>query len=185
MNTLVLFKNNLRIQDNPVLYNAVKNNHIIPVYILDEHYTSKNLGSASKYWLHNALQSLNSSLNNKLLFFKGETQSIIDKLIDQFDVKDIYCEEAFLQDDIKLLKKLKLFLASRNISLHIFNCTLLWEPYSVLKDDGTPYKVFTPFYRKGCVDRIVPPQPLGKPSNISYANIAVSYTHLRAHETDS
>ena len=45
MNTLVLFKNNLRIQDNPVLYNAVKNNNIIPAYILDEHYNSKNLGS--------------------------------------------------------------------------------------------------------------------------------------------
>ena len=92
-------------------------------------------------------------------------------MIDQFDIKDIYCEEAFLEDDIKLLEKLKIFLASRNISLHIFNCTLLWEPYSVLKDDGTPYKVFTPFYRKGCVDRIVPPQPLGKPNNILYANI--------------
>ena len=177
MNTLVLFKNNLRIQDNPVLYNAVKNNHIIPVYILDEHYTSKNLGSASKYWLYNALQSLNSSLDNKLLFFKGETQNIIDKLIDEFDIKDVYCEEAFLEDDIKLLEKLKLFLASRNISLHILNCTLLWEPYSVLKDDGTPYKVFTPFYRKGCVDRIVPPQPLGKPSNISYASIE-NKTHI-------
>ena len=116
MNTLVLFKNNLRIQDNPVLYNAAKNNHIIPVYIHDEHYTSKKLGSASKYWLHSALQSLNSSLNDKLLFFKGETQNVIDKLIDEFDVKDIYCEEAFLEDDIKLLEKLKLFLASRNIS---------------------------------------------------------------------
>ena len=169
MNTIVLFKNNLRYQDNPVLHDIPDGSKVIPVYIHDENYTKKVLGAASKYWLHHALESLNSSLDNKLMFFKGDTQSILDNLINSGDVKNVISEEAFLKDDIHLQNKIKSFLKSKDVSFKTYNCTLLWEPYSVFKDDGTPYKVFTPFYRKGCVSRITPPQPLGKPIKISYA----------------
>ena len=52
---------------------------------------------------------------------------------------------------------------SLEIDYHIFNGSLLWEPESILKDDGTPYKVFTPFYRKGCIKAgKTPREPLPK-----------------------
>ena len=52
MKSLVLFKNNLRIDDNPVLLFSSKVNHIIPVYIYDNINFKKELGTSSKYWFY-------------------------------------------------------------------------------------------------------------------------------------
>ena len=47
-------------------------------------------------------------------------------------------------------KDLKLYLEENNIEVKTFNSLLLWEPWQVAKPDGSPYRVFSPFYRKGC-----------------------------------
>ena len=62
----------------------------------------------------------------------------------------MYCEEVFLNEDLQLYKKLKELLTNLEIEFICYNCTLLWKPQLVLKKDGTPYKVFTPYYKKGC-----------------------------------
>ena len=46
-----------------------------------------------------------------------------------------------------------IFLESQNVNTHIYNGSLLWNPHNINKDDGTPYKVFTPFYKKGCLNQ--------------------------------
>ena len=48
------------------------------------------------------------------------------------------------------------------------NGSLLWEPWSIVKDDGSPYKVFTPFYRKGCMHAKAPREPIPVPTNTKY-----------------
>ena len=152
MNSIVLFKNNLRINDNPALFHASKSeNKILPVYIHDDINIKKQLGSASRYWLYNALISLNKSLNFNLSFYRGDTIDILIKIIKKYEISDIYCEQPFLKNDIILFDQLKLKLSKLNVKFNIYNCTLLWDPQYVLKKDNTPYKVFTPFYRKGCL----------------------------------
>ena len=169
MASLVLFKNNLRFNDNDVLFEATSSNEeIIPVYILDEINTKKTLGSSSKYWLHKSLESLNNKLNNNLQVFKGDTIKIISSLLDLHSINQIYCEEPFLSMDITLFDKLQNLCSSKNIDLNTRNCTLLWKPYHILKSDDTPYKVFTPFYRRGCLTSTLPQKPVGSPSSINY-----------------
>ena len=169
MTSLVLFKNNLRINDNDILFDACKDNKkILPVYILDEKNTDKPLGSSSKYWLHKSLESLNNKLNNNLQVFKGDTIKIISSLLDLHSINQIYCEEAFLSMDITLFDKLQNLCSLKNIDLNTRNCTLLWKPYHILKSDDTPYKVFTPFYRRGCLTSTLPQKPVGRPSSINY-----------------
>ena len=169
MTSLVLFKNNLRINDNDILFDACKDNKkILPVYILDEKNTDKPLGSSSKYWLHKSLESLNNKLNNNLQVFKGDTINIISSLLDLHSINQIYCEEPFLSMDITLFDKLQNLCSLKNIDLNTRNCTLLWKPYHILKSDDTPYKVFTPFYRRGCLTSTLPQKPVGSPSSINY-----------------
>ena len=169
MTSLVLFKNNLRINDNDILFDACKDNKkILPVYILDEKNTDKSLGSSSKYWLHKSLESLNNKLNNNLQVFKGDTINIISSLLDLHSINQIYCEEPFLSMDITLFDKLQNLCSLKNIDLNTRNCTLLWKPYHILKSDDTPYKVFTPFYRRGCLTSTLPQKPVGSPSSINY-----------------
>ena len=169
MTSLVLFKNNLRINDNDILFDACKDDKkILPVYILDEKNTDKPLGSSSKYWLHKSLESLNNKLNNNLQVFKGDTIKIISSLLDLYSINQIYCEEPFLSMDITLLDKLQNLCSLKNIDLNTRNCTLLWKPYHILKSDDTPYKVFTPFYHRGCLASTLPQKPVGGPSSINY-----------------
>ena len=45
---------------------------------------------------------------------------------------------------------------------------LYFGSLGILKGDGTPYKVFTPFYRKGCLEAETPRKPIGPPSNATW-----------------
>ena len=168
MNRIVLFKNNLRVNDNPVLYNASRNGKILPVYIHDTHNTKKTIGSASKYWLHNALKSLNTNLSNRIHFFRGDSISILDVLIARYSIKSVYIENPYTNDDLEIYEKLHYHLKKIGVELRNYNCSLLWEPSSILKKDNTPYKVFTPFYRKGCLQFTEPDRPVGSPGPMNF-----------------
>ncbi len=171
MKSLVLFKNNLRIDDNPVLLFSSEVNDIIPVYIYDNTNFKKELGGASKYWLYHALNSLNKSLNQSLHYYKGETLKILLDLIKKHSITHVYYEEPFLKDDINLHYKIKKELEALNIKVLTYNCTLLWQPYTILKDNQKPYKVFTPFYKKGCLQLATPRKPVNTPKNISFSKV--------------
>ena len=169
MNSLVLFKNNLRLDDNPVLFHASENSSILPIYIYDNVNIERDLGAASKYWLHNSLRSLNKSLDNRLVFLKGDTSKIVCDLIKSNNINKVFCEKPFQENDIKIFNNLKNTLSKiNNLEFLFFNTTLLWEPSDILKNDNTPYKVFTPFYRKGCLTKTEPRPPLNSPKNIKY-----------------
>ena len=65
------------------------------------------------------------------------------------------------KNDIKIFNNLKNALSEiNNVEFLFYNTTLLWEPSDILKNDNTPYKVFTPFYRKGCLTKTEPRPPL-------------------------
>ena len=67
MKSIVLFRNNLRLNDNPVLSNLPDKYETVPIYIYDNANIKKQLGGASKYWLYQALISLNNTLNGSNL----------------------------------------------------------------------------------------------------------------------
>ena len=66
--------------------------------------------------------------------------------------------------------QIKQSLKAGGIAVQTYNGSLLWEPWNIQKNDGTPYKVFTPFYRKGCLNAKEPRSPLSPPENIKYIN---------------
>jgi deoxyribodipyrimidine photo-lyase len=80
--TIVWFRQDLRLTDNPALTAAVANGQIIPVFIADD--TAPKgalLGGASQWWLHNSLLSLNKSFNNQLVIKAGDPLSVLQALI--------------------------------------------------------------------------------------------------------
>jgi len=165
--TLFWLRNDLRLSDNPALYEAAQNGSVMVVYILDDECPqSFKMGSASRWWLHHSLLTLNENLENKLNIYKGHAANIILSLIqtDQFDA--IYwnrCYEPWrIQDDVKLKATLK----ENGIECKSFNASLLWEPMEVLKSDETPYKIFTS-YAKQCQKTKPPRQPLPRPKKLS------------------
>tara|TARA_B100002051_G_scaffold223593_1_gene218193 strand:- start:408 stop:1775 length:1368 start_codon:yes stop_codon:yes gene_type:complete len=158
---LFWFKNDLRINDNPGLNFSSKKGLVFPIYIHDE---NSKIGSASKLWLHNSLLSLDKSLNNNLNFFSGNSLHIILSLCKKHNIENVVWNKSFEPELSSLESKIEKSLRKINIEVTKFNASLLWEPTDVLKSDGLPYKVFTPFYRKGCLSLSDEPR---KPIHIS------------------
>ena len=167
---LLWFRQDLRLSDNPALNHALDHGYrIIPVYILDdEHAGQWKRGGASRWWLHQSLKALNMDLEQEIVFRTGKADDIIPQLIKDTEASAVLWNRCYEPWRIARDKDIKQTLKKQDIVVETFNASLLWEPWSVLKDDGTPYKVFTPFYRKGCL-KTQPPEPLCKPNDIHFA----------------
>ena len=158
------FRKDLRLSDNPSLSKASNYQNVYNIFILDEINSKDYLyGSASKFWLNNSLKSLNNSLDNSLSFYKGNPIDIFKDIISRFEINSVYWNRCYEEWEIKRDTEIKLYLKSRGINVETFNASLLWEPWEISKNDNTPYKVFTPFYRRGCLGYKNPREPLIKP----------------------
>ena len=164
-----IFKNDLRLSDNPSLTEASKAGHIIPIYIVDE--SDLHTDSAQNWWLQKSLEKLKKSLDNNLYFFKGNYKDIITSIISENDIQGVYWNRSYDPYSIQRDKDLKSYLEENNIEVKTFNSLLLWEPWQVAKPDGSPYRVFSPFYRKGCLNQKEPRFPLPQPNQINYFKI--------------
>lgn len=175
--SIVWFRQDLRITDNPALSAAIATGAILPIYI-DDIETPEDLshGAASRVWLHHALNDLNKSLNNNLRIFRGKPLEIISRLIQEQDIDEVNWNRCYDKYQIKHDTRIKQELQNTKIKVNSFNASLLWEPWEIMKSDGNPYKVFTPYYRKGCLNGKVPRRPLPPNTNIQFINCDNNYT---------
>ena len=172
------FRQDLRLIDNPALFEAAKLGKILPIYILDdENAGTFKMGGASRWWLHHALESLNKSLGGKLNFFKGDAHAILKELASKHDIKSISWNRCYEPWRITRDRRIKESL-TENIKIESFNGSLLWEPWQILKKDKTPYKVFTPFYRKGCLNAADPREPFPASPKINLCDMDASSLNL-------
>tara|TARA_B110000459_G_C16623299_1_gene503218 strand:+ start:4409 stop:5830 length:1422 start_codon:yes stop_codon:yes gene_type:complete len=163
------FRQDLRLSDNPALTKSAEHEAILPIYILDDDNAENHaIGGASRWWLHHSLQALNVSLGNKLSVYHGDPQTILDDILKRFDVSAVYWNRCYEPWRIHRDTLIKENLKARGIEIYTFNGSLLWEPWNIKKDDGTPYKVFTPFYRRGCLNFSEPRYPLLAPTTANY-----------------
>ncbi len=163
------FRQDLRLTDNPALSELIDDDcEIIPIYILDDVNSGQHkLGAASRVWLHHSLASLNKDLNNKLHFYSGDAKQVIFDLTKRHDIKKIFWNRCYEPWRMERDAEIKKDLIDSNINVKSFNGSLLWEPHEIQKGNGGNYLVFTPFYRKGCLNARPPREPLKKPSKIN------------------
>jgi deoxyribodipyrimidine photo-lyase len=170
-NVIHWFRRDLRLFDNPALSEAANAGPILPVFIFDEMQADYTQGSASRWWQNQSLSSLNKQLNHRLLIFKGDPKEIIPKLAKVSHSKAVYWNRCYEPCQIELDSKIQAILKGENIDVITRNGSLLWEPWRTLKKDGTPYKVFTPYFKKRCLSLPEPRKPIPKPSNLIFADI--------------
>ena len=169
------FRQDLRLADNPSLTEAAREGQVLPIYILNDDNSGKyKMGAASRWWLHHSLNSLNQSLDGNLAIFKGDAKSIISQLIKNHPVKAVYWNRSYEPQELDLNKQIKQDIEAKGLTSRSFNGCLLWEPWTSLKADGTPYKVFTPFYKNAIAELPAPRIPLPAPSKINFYSKNVS-----------
>ena len=161
---IVWLRHDLRLADNPALYNAAQQGQVIPVFIDD---TSQQddwqPGAASRCWLHHSLESINEALNGQLKLFKGKPLDVLTQLIKDTGAMAIFWNRCYTPHAIARDSQIKQAMKDQDVEVHSYNGSLLWEPWQISKADGNAYKVFTPFYRKGCLNAAPPAAPLSRP----------------------
>lgn len=171
MVNLVWFRQDLRRTDNPALWHAARAGAVVPIFILeDDDAGSWAAGAASRWWLHHSLQALNRSLDGKLQIFAGSAEKILADLVARWHVDAIYWNRCYEPWRVSRDRALKADLQQHCV-VNSYNGSLLWEPWQVSKQDGSPYRVFTPYYRKGCLDAEPPRLPLAAPDALDFAAV--------------
>jgi deoxyribodipyrimidine photo-lyase len=183
MTAIVWFRQDLRLADNPALYHACRAaGQVIPLFIHDPTPTTvSQLGAASSVWLHHSLQALDADLQavgNRLVLRQGEALPILQALIAATGATRVYWNRVY--DPASLARDTKIKAALRQVcEVHSFNASSLKEPWEVLKSDGTPYKVFTPYWKamlKSGIRRL----PLPAPPHIPAPTVPVTSEPLES-----
>ncbi|UEM01273.1 DNA photolyase family protein [Skermanella rosea] len=182
---IVWFRHDLRLADNPALHRAVESGApVIPLYVLDDGGADgvRPPGGAGSWWLHHSLERLGAALarlGSPLVLRRGPAGQILDRLIAETGaglvVWNRECEPSAARRDAAVREKL----AECGVAVESFNGGLLVEPEQVRSKAGTPFKVFTPFW-KTLSTAHDPARPLPAPAALKPPGSAVASDVLAA-----
>ena len=145
--TIMWFRQDLRLRDNPALCAAAAGGRVLPVYVLDDGNAGEwKMGGASRWWLHDSLARLNESLHGGLWVLRGDAGRALAGLCASLPVRKVVWNRCYEPWRRERDGRIKRTLGEAGVEAASFNGALLLEPWENTKADGTPYRVFTPFY---------------------------------------
>lgn len=180
---LIWLRRDLRLADNPALQAALDHGlQPVPLYLHD---TSLEAGgAASRWWLHYSLESLRHDLRARgsdLLILAGDSHRLLRELAYACDASHVFWNRRYEPVETAHDTTLKTALGDDGLVVESFAGNLLREPWSLAKRDGTPYRVFTPFYRELQASTPVdmplpapdalPPLPVTLPASLTPADL--------------
>ncbi|MET0714968.1 MAG: deoxyribodipyrimidine photo-lyase [Mycetocola sp.] len=168
--SVVWFRDDLRLDDNPALVAAVRRGEpVVAVYILDEESAGiRPFGGAAKWWLHESLASLASGLDGlgaRLVLRRGPAEQVLPSLVAEIGAGAVYWNRRYGAAERAVDARLKTRLRDDGIEVASFAASLLYEPWTIATGQGTPYSVFTPFWR-ACQASPPPRAPLDAPTAV-------------------
>jgi deoxyribodipyrimidine photo-lyase len=148
MTTLVWFRQDLRIADNPALADAAQRGLIVPAYVLDDTPPPRGrpLGGAARWWLHQSLTRLSRDLGG-LVVMRGDPAVLVPKLAVRVGATRVVWNRCYEPYTIARDSAIKTALTAQGLEVASFNGSLLHEPWTIKTLDGGPYKVYSPFWR--------------------------------------
>lgn len=152
--TLFWFRRDLRQFDNAGFYHALKSgNPVLPVFIFDTEILDKlnSRHDARVSFIHAEIQKLKAEFENEgssLCIFHSKPLAAFQQLTEDFEVLEAYTNKDYEPYAIQRDDEVERFLTSKGIQFHPFKDHVIFEENDVLKDNGEPYTVFTPYSKK-------------------------------------
>lgn len=171
MTTLLWFRQDLRLADNPALVHAAQfGEPMIPVYLLAPAEESPWApGGASRWWLHHSLASLSADLEMRgsRLTLRSTANSLSEllTLCRECQATRVLWNRRYEPAIVARDRHIKTALRAAGIEADSFNAALLHEPWTLTTRSGGPFQVFTPFWRH-CKSLADPAEPLPVPSQL-------------------
>lgn len=145
------FRRDLRLEDNRGLFEAVNAGlPILPIFIFDTHILERLEDKQDRRvdYIHQALQEINKELGAGLTVFHGKPLEVFKSLTESYDIQSVFCNKDYEPDAIKRDKEVLGFLQTKDIGFASFKDQVIFAKNDILKADGTPYTVFTPYSKR-------------------------------------
>lgn len=148
------FRRDLRLYDNAGLYHALKSDKpVLCIFIFDADILTKldNSKDARVLFIHDELTAINNQLHelgSTLISFHGSTKEVWQKITDTYKVGTVFANRDYEPYARERDKNIYDFLKEKNIEFKGYKDQVIFEKEEVMKDDGKPYTVFTPYSRK-------------------------------------
>lgn len=161
---LVWLRNDLRLYDNPALVAAAESGlAVVPVFLWSpEEECPWPPGSASRWWLHQSLESLGQALDTlglHLIVRRGPFVPALMKLAGEVRARSVFWNRCYEPHAVARDQAVQESLWMEGFEVRSFPGHLLYEPWTLANRVGQPYRVFTPFW-KACLAAPWPAEPL-------------------------
>ncbi len=148
------FRRDIRLEDNCGLYQALNGDFkVLPIFIFDKEILGKLENKSDKRvdYFHQALKEIHQELKKHtsgIKVFHEKPLAAFKKLIKEFEIDTVFCNSDYEPDAIKRDQEVEAYLKKNNIGFKSFKDQLIFEKDEVLKKDGTPYTVYTPYSKQ-------------------------------------
>ena len=147
------FRRDLRLEDNVGLFHALNSGKsVLPIFIFDETILSQLSDDDSRVtFIHNQLEKIQISLQavgKSLAVFHGKPIEIFSKLLSEIEVDTVFTNHDYEPYARKRDLELHQLFKSKSVAFKTSKDHLIFEKSEVVKDDGTPYVVYTPYSNK-------------------------------------
>ncbi|MBI5373130.1 MAG: deoxyribodipyrimidine photo-lyase [Sphingobacteriales bacterium] len=152
--TVFWFRRDLRLQDNAGLYQALKSGHpVLPLFIFDTDILSslEDKNDRRVEFIHQALVEMQeelTGLGSSLDVRYGKPLQVFQDLFTMYELKAVYTNQDYEPYARQRDESVGQWLKEKSCAFHAFKDQVILEKNEVLKDDGKPYTVFTPYSRK-------------------------------------
>lgn len=148
------FRRDLRLEDNTGLHHALNSGlKVIPVFIFDTEILNQlqNKNDKRVDYIHQALQQVHKELkkhNSGLYVYYGNPKEVFEKIIQDFNIDTVFSNRDYEPQAIQRDRKIADLLLKHHIQFKNFKDQVIFEKNNILKNDLSPYTVFTPYSKK-------------------------------------
>jgi deoxyribodipyrimidine photo-lyase len=148
------FRRDLRLHDNTGIYHALTSGlPVLPVFIFDKDILDKlqNKSDRRVTYIHNHLQKINSELRNyqsSLRTFYAKPKEAFEQLFKSYDVKCVYTNNDYEPYAITRDAEIEALCIKYGVEFKRFKDQVIFEKSEIVKNDESPYTVFTPYSKK-------------------------------------
>lgn len=147
------FRRDLRLEDNTALYHALtRHSAVLPVFIFDTAILDELPEDDRRVsFIHDTLVSLDRrlrALGSGLLVQYGKPEEVWAELLSTYAITAVYTNHDYEPYALQRDEAISKLLAAKGVVLHTFKDHVVRERKEVMKDDGTPYTVYTPYSKR-------------------------------------
>ncbi len=147
------FRRDLRLHDNTALFYALNSKYpVLPIFIFDEAILNElPKNDARVSFIHQSLNEINEDLienKSSLYIRKGEIIAVWKELLSNFNIKKVFFNKDYEPYAIKRDAEITNLCSDKNIEVFSYKDQVIFEAGEVLKDDVTPYTIYTPYKNK-------------------------------------